>query len=776
MAVEGEPVKSVTIGIYLDQGFERLEASLAALRANTSGTFGLMLLPDGPDDATRARLAGYGFPTPDGFDLPVGAPACFNRLAAGSDADVLVFLEAGVIPGPGWLDGIVEALKSDPRNGLAGPSTNRAWNEQMVFSGAGGSLAEVARTAQIARLRFGPAWRPLEPLHSLADFCYAVRRDVVEAIGAADHEYYLGPCWEMDYNIRAARAGFRGVWACSSYVWRAPFTARREREESSRFETSKHRYQDKFCALRLRGERSDYEPHCRGDACEHFAPRSLIKLHADFPRGDTVPVPLPTIQRSEPARAEHFPMVSCVMATRDRCDYALQAIRYFERQDYPNRELIIIDDDGGELSRAIAPGHGIRYVRVARGLSIGAKRNRGCELARGRIIAQWDDDDWYSPHRISAQVAPLIAGDAEITALAAGLFFDLPKWRFWTCRPELHRRMFVEGVFGGSLVYLRACWEKLARYPDCSLAEDAALLREALRRGARLTRISEAGLYIYLRHGRNTWNFECGRFIDPGGWTQVAEPLLREEDRAFYAARCAASPPRRTAAPLVTCIMPTADRRPFVSHAIRYFLRQTYSNRELLILDDGADPIGDLIPTSEQIRYVRLERRHTLGAKRNLACGLARGDLIAHWDDDDWIADWRLAYQVQALERYSSPAVCGVSSLLFFEPRTGRAWTYVHPAGGRTWVAGGTLCYHKALWQRFPFAEISEGEDTRFIWSVPQAAVLSLSDNRFYVATMHTGNTSRKRTSDPRWRLASPEDLRGLMGADWPACQAAGRE
>jgi hypothetical protein len=72
--------------------------------------------------------------------------------------------------------------------------------------------------------------------------------------------------------IRAARAGFAGVWACAAYVHRAPFTARRRVEETRRFEASKRRYQDKFCARRLRGERGGYEVHCKGDDCVDFAP------------------------------------------------------------------------------------------------------------------------------------------------------------------------------------------------------------------------------------------------------------------------------------------------------------------------------------------------------------------------------------------------------------------------------------------------------------------------------------------------------------------------
>ena len=51
----------------------------------------------------------------------------------------------------------------------------------------------------------------------------------VPAIGGADESYGLGPCWEMDYNIRAARAGFPSTnWdePGSSFVWTIhPFSA-----------------------------------------------------------------------------------------------------------------------------------------------------------------------------------------------------------------------------------------------------------------------------------------------------------------------------------------------------------------------------------------------------------------------------------------------------------------------------------------------------------------------------------------------------------------------
>ena len=79
------------------------------------------------------------------------------------------------------------------------------------------------------------------------------------------------------------------------------------------------------------------------------------------------------------------------------------------------------------------------------------------------------------------------------------------------------------------------------------------------------------------------------------------------------------------------------------------FLAQDYPDRELIVVDDGDDAIADLLPSDARLRSIRLDRRATIGAKRNIACEAAAGDVIVHWDDDDWMADWRLTYQANAL-------------------------------------------------------------------------------------------------------------------------------
>src|SRR3954466_9600463 len=111
---------------------------------------------------------------------------------------------------------------------------------------------------------------------------------------------------------------------------------------------------------------------------------------------------------------------------------------------------------------------------------------------------------------------------------------------------------------------------------------------------------------------------------------------------------------------LVSCIMPTRDRRRFVEQSVRYFLRQDYAPAELVVVDDGSDSVSDLCGNDPRIRYLQLDQRQTIGAKRNLGCECASGEVILHWDDDDWYSRRRISYQVGELLQRGAE-VCGLA-------------------------------------------------------------------------------------------------------------------
>jgi glycosyltransferase involved in cell wall biosynthesis len=134
---------------------------------------------------------------------------------------------------------------------------------------------------------------------------------------------------------------------------------------------------------------------------------------------------------------------------------------------------------------------------------------------------------------------------------------------------------------------------------------------------------------------------------------RIAAEAVREVEEA----RRGITPARPTPAsdarlPLVSAICLTYGRPPdhqyLLEEAIESFLRQTYPNKELIILNDC--PGQELVCDAPGVRVVNVaERFPTLGDKRNAAVAQAAGELIAPWDDDDISLPWRLSLSVERL-------------------------------------------------------------------------------------------------------------------------------
>ena len=88
---------------------------------------------------------------------------------------------------------------------------------------------------------------------------------------------------------------------------------------------------------------------------------------------------------------------------------------------------------------------------------------------------------------------------------------------------DLHRRMFMGDIHGGTLMFRNPFFAQGIRYPETNLAEDAALIRQFTQRRKRSAHY-RPGLFIYVRHGHNTWLFDTGRFLDSHGWRITVPP------------------------------------------------------------------------------------------------------------------------------------------------------------------------------------------------------------------------------------------------------------
>ena len=200
--------------------------------------------------------------------------------------------------------------------------------------------------------------------------------------------------------------------------------------------------------------------------------------------------------------------------------------------------------------------------------------------------------------------------------------------------------------------------------------------------------------------------------------------------------------------PLVSCIMPTANRQKYIPFSINYFLQQDYQNAELVIIDDGIESVATLIPDHPKIRYFYSEPLGTIGIKRNYACEKSQGEIIMHWDDDDWYANKWISKQVNALTT-SNADITGLNRVMFYSPTVEGRWVYEDLDTDRPWLCGATMAYKKAFWQDNQFIDLQVGEDYDFVWN-SKAKIFAHDYFEGFVAILHPHNTSIKPIESPK--------------------------
>ena len=131
--------------------------------------------------------------------------------------------------------------------------------------------------------------------------------------------------------------------------------------------------------------------------------------------------------------------------------------------------------------------------------------------------------------------------------------------------------------------------------------------------------------------------------------------------------------------PFVSVCTPTFNRRPFIAAMMQCFNHQTYprDRMEWIIVDDGTDPIDDLVSQHPCVQYFRLGEKISLGKKRNMMHEKARGDIIVYMDDDDYYPPERVSHAVNTLldhrKRKTGIKLAGSSLMcIYFKPENRR--------------------------------------------------------------------------------------------------------
>jgi glycosyltransferase involved in cell wall biosynthesis len=102
--------------------------------------------------------------------------------------------------------------------------------------------------------------------------------------------------------------------------------------------------------------------------------------------------------------------------------------------------------------------------------------------------------------------------------------------------------------------------------------------------------------------------------------------------------------------PFVSCLCPTYRRPKLLENSIACFLAQDYpaDRRELIVLDDAGELQNQ---TGEGLHVISIPRRfRSLPEKFNALAGLARGEILVVWEDDDVYLPHHISIHVAAME------------------------------------------------------------------------------------------------------------------------------
>ncbi|OQX67682.1 MAG: hypothetical protein B6A08_14225 [Sorangiineae bacterium NIC37A_2] len=227
-----------------------------------------------------------------------------------------------------------------------------------------------------------------------------------------------------------------------------------------------------------------------------------------------------------------------------------------------------------------------------------------------------------------------------------------------------------------------------------------------------------------LAEGHEAWRFARERFSVPAARARLSAGL--------------GIAPVGPGEPLVSVLC--VSRRPgLLKSCIETFRRQSYERKELILvanLDTVDQDLVDQCQRDASILLLRTQSDMSLGQSLNRARAVARGDLWAKMDDDDYYGAHYLRDAVLAMQE-SRAAVVGKGTYFRFVEQTGRLYlTSEAPenAPSERFVHGGTIVADRTRTHHIDFLPVKKGTDTLFLQQCKLAGLPIYSADRFNFA------------------------------------------
>ena len=202
-------------------------------------------------------------------------------------------------------------------------------------------------------------------------------------------------------------------------------------------------------------------------------------------------------------KSANKPFVSILTPTYNRRKFIPFLIKCIKDQTYPKERMEwVVFDDGTDLIEDLLKEEmtamNIQYIKSDKKLTIGAKRNRLHDAARGEVLVCMDDDDYYPPERVAHAVMILAARKTQIVGSTRNQVFFPDDGSIWETGPYgQNHGTFGTMAFTKAYAVANRCDESRA------YAEEVEFTRKY---SVPLAQLDPLKVMLVIAHEGNTYN------------------------------------------------------------------------------------------------------------------------------------------------------------------------------------------------------------------------------------------------------------------------------
>ncbi|MGD1918033.1 MAG: glycosyltransferase family 2 protein [Pleurocapsa sp.] len=189
-----------------------------------------------------------------------------------------------------------------------------------------------------------------------------------------------------------------------------------------------------------------------------------------------------------------LPNVSVVIPAYNAAHFLGQALESIFAQTYTEYEIILVDDGSTDNTKTILEPYlsRINYIYQPN-KGVAAARNKGIEIAQGRLIAFLDADDLFLPQKLQQQVAlfklhpdvGMVVSGWQLTNEQAEIIENVELWHSLPCL-DLRTWLYWKPVLPSATMIRRQWLEKVGGFsPETIPVEDVECFLQIIAQGCK---------------------------------------------------------------------------------------------------------------------------------------------------------------------------------------------------------------------------------------------------------------------------------------------------